>query len=148
MSLTSMTSFDSTIQTTNVWLRDFMEGLGWQDRNRAYRAFRAVLHALRDRLPVEQVAALGAQLPMLMRGFYYEGWHPGRKLRGERRKGEFLAHVARELRNDFDSDPEAIVRQAFQVLSKHISSGEIEKAKHLLPEEIRSMWAEERTVWF
>jgi len=76
MSQTGVAAFDSTIQTTNVWLHDIMERLGWQDRHRAYHALRAVLHALRDRLPVDQAAALGAQLPMLVRGFYYEGWHP------------------------------------------------------------------------
>jgi uncharacterized protein (DUF2267 family) len=96
MRATGLASFESTFQTTNVWLHDLMERLGWQDRNRAYHAFRAVLHALRDRLAVEQAAALGAQLPMLMRGFYYEGWHPGGKPVKDRKKGEFLAHVLKE----------------------------------------------------
>jgi uncharacterized protein (DUF2267 family) len=148
MSVTGLTSFDSTVQTTNVWLHDFMERLGLQDRNRAYHAFRAVLHALRDRLTIEQVAALGAQLPMLMRGFYYEGWHPGGKPVKERKKEEFLAHVEKELKNDFDVDPELIVRGVFQVLIEHVSPGEIETVQHLLPEEIRSLWVDERTVWF
>ena len=76
MSQTGLTPFDSTIQTTNIWLNDILERLGWQDRQRAYHALRAVLHALRDRLAVDQVAGLAAQLPMLVRGFYYEGWHP------------------------------------------------------------------------
>jgi len=148
MSATGLASFDSTIQTTNVWLNDFMERMGWQDRNRAYHAFRAVIHALRDRLSIQQVAALGAQLPMLMRGFYYEGWHPGGKPVKERKKGEFLAHVEKELQNDFDTDPELVVRGVFQVLAQHVSPGEVDTIRHLLPEEIRSLWAEERTVWF
>lgn len=46
-----------------------MEELDWQDRHAAYLALRATLHALRDRLTVEEVAELGAQLPMLIRGF-------------------------------------------------------------------------------
>ena len=70
MSQTGLSAFDSTIHTTNVWLQEVMERLGWQDRHRAYLALRAVLHALRDRLTVEEVAPSGAQLPMLMRGFY------------------------------------------------------------------------------
>jgi len=34
------------------------------------------LHALSDRLTVQEVAQLGAPIPMLIRGFYYEGWVP------------------------------------------------------------------------
>jgi uncharacterized protein (DUF2267 family) len=66
--------FDRTLYKTHTWLKEIMEVLGTEDRHRAYMALRAVLHALRDRLTVEEVAQLGAQLPMLIRGLYYEGW--------------------------------------------------------------------------
>ena len=68
MSATTVTLFDATIHTTNTWLKDLMAILGLDDRQRAYHALRAVLHSLRDRLSVEGAAALGAQLPMLVRG--------------------------------------------------------------------------------
>ena len=68
---THVAPFDSTLQTTNIWLNEIQEHLGWgEDHQRAYHALRAVLHALRDRLPVDHAAALAAQLPMLIRGFY------------------------------------------------------------------------------
>jgi uncharacterized protein (DUF2267 family) len=140
MSQSSLAPFDSTIQTTNIWLRDIAERLGWQDSHRAYHALRAVLHALRDRLVVEQAAALAAQLPMLIRGFYYEGWHPHGKPVKERHKEEFLAHVAAAFRDDPEIDPEQVARAVFQVLSKHVSAGEIEGVKRSLPAEIRSLW--------
>ena len=127
MSQSGVTAFDSTIQTTNVWLNDILERLGWQDHHRAYHALRAVLHALRDRLPVDQAAALAAQLPMLVRGFYYEGWHPHGKPVKERHKEEFLAHDAAAFRDDPEIDPERVVQAVFQVLSKHVTGGEIEK---------------------
>ncbi len=142
MSHTGLTPFDSTIQTTNIWLNDIQERLGWgEDHHRAYHALRAVLHALRDRLPVDQAAALAAQLPMLVRGFYYEGWHPHGKPVKERHTQEFLAHIAAAFRDDPDVDPERVVRAVFQVLSKHVTSGEIEAVKRSLPTEIRSLWA-------
>jgi uncharacterized protein (DUF2267 family) len=140
MSQTDLTQFDSTLQTTHVWLNDIQERLGWEEPYRAYHALRAVLHALRDRLPVEQVAALAAQLPMLVRGFYYEGWHPHGKPVKERHKEEFLAHIAAAFRDDPDVDPEQVTRAVFRVLAKHVSAGEVESVKNCLPGELRSLW--------
>jgi uncharacterized protein (DUF2267 family) len=140
----SVAAFDSTVQTTNVWLHEIQERLGWQDTHRAYHALRAVLHALRDRLPVDQAAALAAQLPMLVRGFYYEGWHPHGKPVRERHKEEFLAHIREAFREDPLIDPEEVVQAVLHVLSRHVTSGEIERVKQSLPTEIRSLWVETR----
>jgi hypothetical protein len=76
MSQTGLEVFDTTLHKTNSWLKDLAQALGQADRHRAYLALRATLYALRERLTVEEVAQLGAQLPMLIRGFYYEGWDP------------------------------------------------------------------------
>ncbi len=75
MSSTGLEVFDKTIQTTNSWLNEIGEDLG-PDRQRCYNALRAVLFALRDRLTVEEAADLSAQLPMLIRGIFYEGYRP------------------------------------------------------------------------
>ena len=148
MSQNSLTPFESTLQTTNIWLNDILERLGWVDHHRAYQALRAVLHALRDRLSVDQAAALAAQLPMLVRGFYYEGWHPHGKPVKERRKEEFLVHISAAFRDVPDVDPEQVVQAVFHVLSMHVSSGEIEAVKHSLHHDLRSLWTDEfRTVW-
>ena len=141
MSQTGLAQFDSTLQTTNTWLKELMDKMGWEDRHRAYHALRAVLHALRDRLTVDEVITLGAQLPMLVRGFYYEGWHAGDKPLKERRKEAFLAHIAESFRDNPDIDPEEVARAVFQVLAEHLTSGEIEGVKHCLPTDLRSLWS-------
>jgi len=143
MSYTGLTEFDNAVQKTNVWLKDLMERLEWQDRHRAYVALRVVLHALRDHLTVDEVAALGAQLPMLVRGFYYEGWKPVDKPLRERKKKAFLSHISEAFR-DPEVDPEQVVRAVFQVLTDHMTSGEIGGVKHCLPKEIRALWPETR----
>jgi uncharacterized protein (DUF2267 family) len=143
MSQTGLTAFDHTIQATNVLLNELAERLGWPDRQRNYHALRAVLHALRDRLPVDQVAALGAQLPLLVRGVYYEGWRPAGKPAREH-KVEFLAHI----RKEFPGDPEAVARAVFTVLAKHVSAGEIKHVLGVLPPNLRELWTEEsRSLW-
>jgi len=69
MSNTILDVFDASLQKTQVWFNDLMSELGWQEQpQKAYLALRAALHALRDRLTVEEAVHLGAQLPILIRG--------------------------------------------------------------------------------
>lgn len=149
MSNTGIAAFDSTLQATNIWLHDLMDQAGWQDKQRAYHALRVVLHALRDRLSVDQAAALGAQLPMLVRGIYFEGWHPGNKPVKERRKEDFLAPIAAAFPDEPDGSAEEVARAVFHVVAKHVSPGEIQHVKLVLPGEIRALWSEQsRSLWF
>jgi uncharacterized protein (DUF2267 family) len=148
MSINALAAFDSTLQTTNIWLNELMERMGWQDRQRAYHALRIVLQTLRDHLAVDQAAALGAQLPMLVRGFYYEGWHPSGKPIKHRKKADFLAPIETAFRNGPEIDAEEVVRTVFQILAKHVSAGEIEDVKNHLPREIRELWSGvPHTLW-
>ena len=140
MSATGLEAFDTTIQKTNSWLNDLMQVMDWSDRHRAYLALRVTLHALRDRLTVEEVAQFGAQLPMLIRGFYYEGWDPTDKPQRERHKEQFLARIEQQFRDDTSVDPEEIVWVVFSVIANRVTIGEIEDVKHILPTEIRELW--------
>jgi uncharacterized protein (DUF2267 family) len=140
MSMTGLEVFDTTVHKTNSWLKEVMQEIHRDDRRKAYDALRATLHALRDRLTVEEVAQLGAQLPMLIRGFYYEGWDPTRKPVKLRDREEFLSLIDREFRADDTLNPELIARAVFKVLSDRVTAGEIEDVKHVLPKEFRSLW--------
>ena len=133
--------FNKTLLKTRGWLKDLMEELDWEEPHKAYLALRAVLHVLRDRLTVEEAAQLAAQLPMLIRGFYYEGWDPSGKPLKERHQEEFLSHVKSYFKNDEKIEPERVVRAVFKVLSKHISQGEIEDIKQTLPGNLRILWS-------
>lgn len=140
MSATGLKIFDTTVHKTNAWLNELLRELGWQDKHGAYLAMRATLHALRDRLTVDEVAQLGAQLPMLIRGFYYEGWDPSDKPPRERHRAQFLERIEREFRGGERIDPERVARAVFTVLAKRVSEGEIEDVKHVLPAEARDLW--------
>jgi uncharacterized protein (DUF2267 family) len=140
MSATGLSVFDTTLQKTNQWLNDLMQLLDWRDKSKAYLALRATLHALRDRLPIDEVAQLAAQLPMLVRGFYYEGWDPTGKPEKERNKEQFLAHIARYFQDDEVVDPEQVARAVFTVLAKHVSEGEVQDMRRVLPSALRSLW--------
>jgi uncharacterized protein (DUF2267 family) len=143
MSTMGLEVFDSTLQKTAAWLNEVGAELSLDDRHQAYQALRAVLHALRDRLTVEEVTQLGAQLPMLIRGFYYEGWTlSGKPIKWH--KGAFLAHVTKDFPLAGELDAERVVRAVFSVLAHRVSAGEIDDVKHVLPKELRALWPEVR----
>ena len=139
MTVDTVSVFEHTIELTHTWLHDVMERLGWHEKHRAYMALRAVLHAVRDRVGPEDAAHLAAQLPMLVRGFYYEGYHPAGKPVADRKRADFLARVASEC-SDEDRNEGRVTRAVLQVLAKHITPGEVDKIKGALPSEIRALW--------
>ncbi|MBI3805362.1 MAG: DUF2267 domain-containing protein [Nitrospirae bacterium] len=140
MSITGLDVFDRTVQKTNHWLHRLGALLGWEDRHQSYLALRATLQALRDRLTVEEGAQLSAQLPMLIRGFYYEGWDPAHTPQKVRNRAEFLARIDQQFKADDAVDPEQVVRAVFTLLENCITAGEIKDVKSVLPAEIRDLW--------
>ena len=140
MSMTGLPVFDTTLQKTNLWLKELMQLLDWDDRQKSYLALRATLHALRDRLTIEEVAQFAAQLPMLIRGFYYEGWDPTGKPERVRDEQEFLDRIALQFPDDATVDAEQVARAVFTLLSIQISAGEIEDVRQILPTELRRLW--------
>lgn len=136
---TGIEAFDHSLQLTNLWLNDLMRRLGTEDRHLAYLALRTTLHALRDRLAVDEAAHLGAQLPMLVRGLYYEGWRPAGKPAKERSREAFLAHIQAEA-HALDFDPEPAARAVFGLLAARITAGEIQDVQGMLPQPVRELW--------
>ena len=138
--MTGLEVFDTTVHKTHIWLNDIMQELGWEDRYKAYVGLRTTLHALRDRLTVEETAQLAAQLPMLIRGLYYEGWDPTGKPQKVRHKEAFLTSIRDHFRNDPRVNAEQVARAVLKVLTQHVSEGEIADVKHLFPTELRELW--------
>ena len=75
--MAAIREIDDALRATEDWIDDLMRRLAWHDRERVYLALLATLHALRDCLGRDEAVHLGAHLPPLLRGLYYEGWHPG-----------------------------------------------------------------------
>lgn len=140
--MSEISVFDTTVEKTNLWIRDVMTELGWEDRHHAYLALRGVLHALRDRLQVDEAVQLGAQLPMLVRGFYYEGWKPSVTPKKERHLDQFLDHIGKDFPRGMKIDSERVARAVFTVLARRVSEGEIEDVRGMMPEEVRELWPE------
>jgi uncharacterized protein (DUF2267 family) len=139
MTTTGVTALDHTVQETNVWLKAIDEQLALESRHHAYNALRAVLHALRDRLPPDTAVKLGAQLPIMIRGIYYEGWHMAASPSKERHVEEFSAHILRELPPQFPVNPLMAARGVYEVLWEKLDPGEFEKLMAHLPSALRNL---------
>lgn len=140
MSEAGLHVLDPALHEANLWLKDIMECLHTNDERLALAGLRAGIHMLRDHLPVDNAVHLGAQLPTMVRGLYYEGWHFGSGPLMERHKVEFLASAAKHLPQPAARDPERIVRAAFDVISQHIDPDEANKIAGVLPHEMKPLW--------
>jgi uncharacterized protein (DUF2267 family) len=129
-----MKVFERTQEKAEQWVKDMMAALDTDDPQLALHALRAGLHALRDRLTVEEAAQLSAQMPLLIRGLFFENWRPAGKPLHIRHANDFLALVLANYAPRMDAHADDIIRALFHVLGKHISEGEITDIVMSLPQ--------------
>jgi uncharacterized protein (DUF2267 family) len=140
---TGLDVFDTTVQQTNLWLKDIMSRIETTDRHLAYQILRATLHMIRDRVGPEHAVHFGAQLPMLIRGLYYEGWRIADTPTRTRILEDFLDDIESEARRDLGADRKEIIKAVFQVIASRIDPGEVDKLIKVFPENLRSLWVDD-----
>jgi uncharacterized protein (DUF2267 family) len=139
-----MNMFEKTTEKANEWVRDMMASLGSKDPHQALHALRAGLHALRDRLTVEEAAQLAAQMPLTIRGLFFENWHPADKPLRIRHAPEFLALISANYAPRSDIGAQDIIAAVFRVLSRHVSPGELTDIVMTLPEALLGLVGAQR----
>jgi uncharacterized protein (DUF2267 family) len=123
--------FAAAVQTAHEWVRGVANSLDTDDQTFAYRALRAWLHTVRDRIGVSSSAHLAAQLPEVLRGAYYEGWVPTH-VPVRHGTAEFVTQFAREA--GIDRDEVGVVAGAItEVLSDLFSPGQLNRIFAVLP---------------
>jgi uncharacterized protein (DUF2267 family) len=134
-----LAELQGTVQATEEWVDDLQQRLGWHDLDRVYSALLATLHALRDVLPQEETVYVGAQLPLLLRGLYYDGWHPSK--RGSMRsRSAFIERIQDGVDRDPGIDAEQVARAVLAVLAARLPAGELEDAKAATPRPLHNLW--------
>ena len=137
--MTTTSDLNAAVAATEDWVDDLMRRLGWQDRERVYRALLATLHSLRDCLTRDEAVYIGAQLPTLLRGLYYEGWHPGARP-ATRSRDTFLEWIHDGVHRDPGVDTEQVARAVFALLAARLPAAEIEDAKAATPSVLHNLW--------
>lgn len=133
-------AFDADIQEANTWIKEINLRLQVDDVHAARRVLRAVLHALRDRIGPSHAGHFSAQLPLIVRGLYFEGWRPTRTGTMEQTRAEFLRHVGECMGKGPLIHPATAVNAVFHTMWNRIDPGEVAKLKSLLPAEIAGLW--------
>ena len=143
--MTEANVLDPTITNARQWLHEMMMKLELEpeEAGRGLHALRAGLHAIRDRLPAPEVVDLGAQLPALVRGIYYEGWRLTNDPTRIRNREEMVTRVQRELAPDTRFSAVSVLKAVIELLTEHVSAGEIADVISTLPRSIADLWAAE-----
>src|SRR5437762_2776725 len=116
---------ESSAQKTHQWIAGIAEAAQLEKRD-AYKALRAVLQTMRDRLPLDDAVHFAAQLPLFLRGLFYEGWQPSRvpiKMSRE----EFLTAVDEKIVTDQSIDPLHITQKVFAIIMSHVGLSEMKR---------------------
>jgi uncharacterized protein (DUF2267 family) len=131
---------DHASQTAQKWIKDLAEDLQWVDGHKVFRLLRATLHAVRDWLQVNEAVQLGAQLPTLIRGVYYEGWKPHATPAKPRSRDAFLTRIGVEMSPEVVWALDDAVSTVFAFLSRHVSAGEIADVVAGMPADLQALW--------
>jgi uncharacterized protein (DUF2267 family) len=139
MSAQGLDVFDKTLQTTHIWLNEIGEQL-IPDRQLSWRVLGVVLRTVRDRLPTDLSAHLGAELPLLVRGAYYDQFRPSAQPVDLRDLESFVQRISLELSDARPVDARDALRAVLATLSRHIPRGQIDKIQQSLPRDVRDFW--------
>lgn len=137
---TAFSSIEKSTQKTKEWLHEMQDDLGWEDENMVYLAFRSVIQTLRDRLPVEEAIELADELPMVMKGIYYEGYSTRHKPDKIKNREEFFQRV-QEKSPRRPLKTEEATKAVFHLLDTKLSgAGEVKQVRSNLPKDIQNLW--------
>lgn len=132
--------FERTTHEAHEWVNDLAGRTGWSNEREVLHLLRAVMTKIRDHLPVDEMAQFSAQLPIILRGMFFEGWQPKLTPVRERRAADFIASIDAVVGDVIGYQGPADIKAVFNTINAHISRGEIEDIRACLPQDLRDMW--------
>ena len=138
--MASIQDLKKAVPDVEAWLADLQQRLKWHDREKVYLALLATLHALRDSLPRDEAAFMGAQLPALLRGLYFEGWHPSARIARAKSRSAFIERIQEGVHRDPGIDADEVASAVFSLLAERLPEAELEDAKAATPSALRMFW--------
>lgn len=140
-------NFNKYAAEGNTFLKDYAKEMNMEnDTDKAGRIFTAIMHALRDIIPMEESLQFISQLPMFVKAVYVNGWAVKKNKPKIKKMEDFLdlvrSHDYPAATNDFEYNndvAERYIDTTFIYLRKYISLGEMEDLRDNLPKDLKSM---------
>ncbi len=128
---------------------EFLNSVAWRlndpaNKDRAGRVVRCVFRAMRNRLTIEESAQLMAQLPLVIKGLYVDGWIPQKRYPKVKTMDEFVQVVIAEdgtsALRDFSGIEDAMdaTEAVIKTLAEYVSQGELRHMVAILPKDMKS----------
>jgi len=140
MAPTGISTLDSAPEVFAQWLNELREDLEWTSTPRTYLLLHTTLHAIRDFLNPDEASDLAAQLPVLVRGVYYDGWNPSKTPAKPRGKDDFLERITSHFFKEPLEDTDRAVAAVIDLLRRHVSAGEFDQVRNAMRKSIQDLW--------
>lgn len=140
MSAQGLEVIDHTVQLTHEWINELRGRLDWTSSRDVLRLLRATLTQIRDHLGANEVAQLSAQMPLLIRGMFFEGWRPAHTPVQDRAADRFVEAIEAQVGDVSDWRGPEDIAVVLKMIGTKISEGEIADVKAGLPSAIRHLW--------
>lgn len=134
----SINIVDQNIKVINTWLKDISAELDGITEEEAWSRLRAVLQTIRDRITVNEAADFAAQLPVIVRGLYFEGWRPAETPHKWRHRDDYMEAFNRKL--DGVDNGEETLKAVLRVMDRHLGNNELNRVKEMHPKEVWDLW--------
>jgi uncharacterized protein (DUF2267 family) len=140
---TNISSLDRAVQNAVLWLNDIQTELGWENREIVYKATKAVLQTIRDRLPVSELFHFSTNLPIVLKGMLFEGYDPSE---AKKEKIKTIQEFYDRIQTHYDPLQRDIVsghQAAFgviNVLFNRIGEGEMRKVADNMPLKLKPLF--------
>ncbi len=139
--------FARTCNKAQIWINEMQKELKRLEGDAIYHLLKAVLQSLRDQMSIHEAAHFSAQLPLILRGSFFEGWNPYVTQQGAQSKDDFVASVKERLGpiGITTSELEPSILVALNVIKKHISAGEIKDLVAVVDPSLKTFIESDRT---
>lgn len=140
MSAQGLEVIDRSVHITHEWINELAGRLDWSSKRSALSLLRATLQHLRDHLMPNELAQFSAQLPLMIRGMFFEGWVPKKTPIKERSSAGFIGFIEARLGDTEEYRGAEDISCVFKLLNAKVSAGEIADIRASLPSAIRALW--------
>ncbi len=136
----ALSEFQLHLEESAVWVEALRSRLGWESVAKSHSALCAVLQVLRDHLPLEEAIQLGVQLPVLLRGEYFEGFHPRRDPLPLSDRGDFFMLVHEAIHRDPAIEPEMLARTVLSLVADRLPAAQRAQIEAASPAPLHGLW--------